>query len=415
MIMKNEKLKVLFFVGIFPAISESWLVEQAIDLIDKGVEIKIVSFKRGPKGHVSEKIERYGLIRNAIYLNFPTNKVKRCFLAVPLLFRILFFKPTVLLRVFNFKKYGKPSASLENLFLAAPLVGVVDEYDVIHCHFGMTANRFLKIKDLLNIKHKFLTTFYGQDSSRYINAKGPLIYNRLKTESSYFLVMTNEMKDRLAALGFLEQKLLVHYTGVSVNNYNFQPRSYDGNREFRIVSVGRFVPKKGFDDLLRATALISKSYKNFKVHIIGGGEEGNNLLKLAQELGVSAFVEFKGIMPHSETLKFFEKNDIIVQLSKTAPDGDTDDLPFVLLEGQISGLPAITTDHVGIPEGILDGKTGFLVPEGDYAAAAEKIQFLMQNPNKLKEFSENAHHFIREKFDLDSLNDRLIYLYRSLI
>lgn len=410
----DKKLKILSFIGIFPAISESWFVEQTTGLLDKEVEIDIVAFRKSGPGHISEKIKKYHLMDRVTYIEFPENRVKRFFLVLPLIFKMLLLSPAALGRALNVKKLGKSALALKYIFWTAPLLGKTDQYDVIHCHFGMVANRFLVIRDILGIKQKFITTFYGQDSSKYIQAKGLSVYDRLKRESSYILLMTNEMKDRLVSLGFPEHKLLVHYTGVNTDQYDFRLKSYDGRRIFNIVSVGRLVPKKGFDDLLRAAEIISRSYKNFKINIVGDGERGAYLRALADRLGISGIVEFKGMMPHRETLKFFAQNDIIVQLSKTAPDGDTDDLPFVLLEGQISGLPAVTTNHVGIPDGILNGKTGFLVPEGDYVAAAEKIMFLIQNPNVMQEFSGNAHRFVKERFDLNSLNNKLIELYTSL-
>jgi len=85
------------------------------------------------------------------------------------------------------------------------------------------------------------------------------------------------------------------------------------------------------------------------------------------------------------------------------------------LEGQASGLPVVSTDHVGIPDGIDNGKTGFIVKEGDFRAVAEKVKAFIENPGLLKEFSLNARIFVVEKFDLHKINKRLVSLYKELI
>jgi colanic acid/amylovoran biosynthesis glycosyltransferase len=184
-----------------------------------------------------------------------------------------------------------------------------------------------------------------------------------------------------------------------------------------MIFVGRFVEKKGIPDMLRAIALVTKRHKNILLHVVGGGgtsEFHAEIERLTTELGISTAVKFYGMKPHAEMLEMLKDVDLMVQLSKTAPDGDTDDLPFVLLEAGESGLPAITTRHVGIPDAIKDGETGLLVPEGDYRAAAEKIVYLIEHPECVSAMSLAVHKFVDTTFGLARLNKRLFDLYSSL-
>src|SRR3989339_964378 len=413
----NKKLKIAFFIGTFPVISESWLVEQITDLIDMGVEIDIFAFNKGKASAISDKVKKYGLMGRTIYLEFPENKFHRIALATLAFARCIYYSPITLFRSLNYKEYGKSVLTFKYLLWAAPLLGKIDRYDVVHCHFGMIANRYLILRDILNIRQNFIVTFYGQDSSKYIQSKGLHVYDKLKKEASMILVMTEEMRDRFVGLGFPPEKLVVHYTGIIPQNYNFNEKSYRFGEKSKIIFVGRFVEKKGIEDLLRATRVIVEEYPNVELHVVGDGDAiyKKNIKELAKRLGVANFIKFEGMLTHQNTLELFYGMHLMVQPSKKAPNGDTDDLPFVLLEGQASGLPVVSTDHVGIPDGIDNGKTGFIVKEGDFRAVAEKVKAFIENPGLLKEFSLNARIFVVEKFDLPKINRRLVSLYKELI
>jgi len=413
----TKNLKIAFFIGVFPKISESWFIEQTTALMDLGVDIDIYSFKKGGAGDISEKVKKYKLLEKTTYLEFPSRRSRRLMLAFSLVFKVLLLNPRILFHALNYRKYGREALSLKYLFWIAPLIGRMDKYSVVHCHFGMVANKFLIIRDILGLRQKFITTFYGQDSSKYIQAKGISAYDKLKKESSYILVMTEEMKERFVGLGFPLEKLLVHYTGVSVDNYKFHCHSFKKGDVFKIIFVGRFVEKKGLEDLLRAIKIATEDYQKIEAHIIGDTEDlvyKKKILKLIEDLGIGKNVILRGLVPHRQVLDMFSEMHLMTQLSKTAKNGDTDDLPFVLLEGQISGLPVVTTKHVGIPDGVKDGETGFLVEEGDCEAAARKILFFIRNPDISQKFSYNANRFISEKFDIKKFNNRLINLYKSL-
>lgn len=421
MIIKSEskKLKVAAFVGIFPNITESWFIEQTVALIDLGVDIDLFAFNKGKAYHVSELVKNYDLLKKTTFLEYPKNKILRVMLGFKHLLKIIVYKPQILIKILNRSKLSKTMPVLKYLFWVAPLINKIDKYSVIHCHQGMIANKFLKIKDILELKQNFITTFYGQDSSKYIKQKGEDVYNQLKINCSRFLLMTEEMKDRFIKMSFPSEKLTVHYTGVNLNNYSYFYRGYKTGEKFRIISVGSFVEKKGIIDLIMAIKeVVSKNYCNIELNLVGGSIDLNyseRIKNLVRELQLEKYIIFKGLLPHRFTIDLFKEMHLMAQLSKKATSGDTDDLPFVLLEGQISGLPVITTNHVGIPEGVMDNKTGFVVNEGDYRQASEKIIFFITHPDKLKEFSYNAHNFVKEKFNIDYFNKNLVKFYQSLI
>ena len=231
-------------------------------------------------------------------------------------------------------------------------------------------------------------------------------------------MLTEEMKQRFMQLGFPKNKLVVLYGGVNPDRYTFTEKKYTPGDLFNIIFVGRFVQKKGIDDAIRAIKIVYDQFPLVRFHIIGAGAPAytDYLKKLVKELHIEHAVIFEGMVPHVETLERYSLPDthILFQPSRTGDDGDTDDMPFVLLEAQLCGVPVITTDHAGIPEALLDGETGFIVAQRDYHAAAEKIIHLIKNPELLPRMGRAGREFVINKFDLKVIDVELIDLYHLL-
>ncbi len=142
-----------------------------------------------------------------------------------------------------------------------------------------------------------------------------------------------------------------------------------------ILSVGRLVAKKGYDDLLRALAALPPDLHWRFVHI-GGGAQAAQTAALAEELGLSDRIDWRGAQPQQAVLAALQQADLFVLASRIAEDGDRDGLPNVLMEAQSQRLACIATGISAIPELIRDGETGCLVeahsPQG-LAAAIERL------------------------------------------
>ena len=317
----EKKLKVAFVIGIFPAISETFIINQIADLEDGGVDVEIFSFVRGSEENISERYRQYEMFKGAHYLNMPSNWLKRIAMAAPKMVRLIFKSPRTLFRALNFSKYGRDALSLKFLFWVEPFVG--RKFDLIHCHFGPIANKFLIIKDILGDDTKMITSFLGYDVSSYTKEKGPRAYNRLKEESSAFIVMSNNMKERVVAQGFDESKITVLPISIDVDSYPFETRELKEGEEIKMVSVGRFVEKKGFDDLLRALAIVrERTAQKFKCAIVGDGPLREEIYKLTDEFKLNDIVDFRGFMKMEDVIDLFMKNHFYLQPSKTASNGD---------------------------------------------------------------------------------------------
>ncbi len=319
---QSKKMKIGFVVGIFPALSETFIIDQVADLADHGVDVETFSFHTSDHHNISKRFFDYKMADRTHYLAIPANRWRRLLGAIPRALRILFYNgPRALMRALDVKKYGTAARSLRLLYWAAPFAG--RKFDLYHCHFGVAADDFLTIRDILGIKTKFLTTFYGFDVSRIPQTHGVQVYDRLKQESSLFFVMSQNMRDRVVALGFDSKKVIVHPVSIDVEQYPFAERTLQPTQPVQIASVGRFVEKKGFDDLLRALAIAKeKTTRSFQCNIVGGGQLEEDLYKLTNDLGIKDVVNYKGYMKIEDVIEFFKDQHFFVQPSKTAKNGD---------------------------------------------------------------------------------------------
>jgi len=321
MLTKDKKHKIAFIVGTFPVISETFIINQIADLSDKGIEVDVFSFNKGSLENISSRFFDYKMQQKVKYLEVPNNKFLRIILAVPKIIHVLFLRPKLLFGIFNFKKYGRNSYSLKLLFYIEPFL--TKQYDLIHCHFGKVANKYLIIREILEQKTKFITSFYGFDVSVLFLQKPTNYYDNLKKECSGYIVMSNNMKDRVVSYGFDANKIVVLPISIDVPDYPYQERSLKDNDLVNIISVGRFVEKKGFDDLLRAIAIVkAKAKRSFRLFIVGGGPLEDELKTMTKSLDIEDVVEYKGYVKIEDLIQYFLKMHLYVQPSKTARDGD---------------------------------------------------------------------------------------------
>ncbi|MEN9223394.1 MAG: glycosyltransferase, partial [Thermostichus sp. BF3_bins_97] len=101
--------------------------------------------------------------------------------------------------------------------------------------------------------------------------------------------------------------------------------------------------------------------------------------------------------------------------SVTASDGNQDAPVNVLKEAMAMGLPVISTWHGGIPELVQEGVSGFLVPERDPQALAERLSYLIQHPQRWSEMGRAGRSFVERVFDLETLNDELVRQYQRIL
>ena len=199
------------------------------------------------------------------------------------------------------------------------------------------------------------------------------------------------------------EKVSLVYHGLDFSRFDARSRGYsqrDGSAAddpVVIISVGRLVVKKGYDTLLDALAGLPRKL-NWRFLHIGGGALGEKLARQAADLGISEHIDWRGAQPQQDVLRAYREADIFVLASKVADDGDRDGLPNVLMEAQSQGLACVSTRVSAIPELIIDGRTGLLVPQQDAGQLGAALEKLITSPALRQELGEAGNRRVREDF-----------------
>jgi glycosyltransferase involved in cell wall biosynthesis len=170
-----------------------------------------------------------------------------------------------------------------------------------------------------------------------------------------------------------------------------------------LLAVGRLIPKKGFHVLIEACDILRRRGHMFKCLIVGSGPELPQLILGVKEAKLEESVHFLGDKRYDEYLSLLVPHRILVQPSVVAKDGDHDGVPTVVLEAMARGLIVIATSVGGIPEVIVDGRNGFLVPPNDPNKLAECIEKITSTPEMRDRISREARSAIVRHYDVQEL------------
>ena len=407
-------MKIAFIVGGFPTLSETFILNQITGLLDMGHDLEIFAEFNPKEKKVHPDIEKYQLMRRVHYFNIPHNKIKRILKAIFLIIKNFHKAPLKILKSLNVFKYGKTALSLRLLYI---VISFLDKkFDIIHCHFGPNGIIGAYLKEI-GISGKLITTFHGYDMSVFIVNNSNNIYKKLFFKGDLFLPISNYWKRKLIRLGCNEKKIIVHRTGINLEKFNFFERRKQSGEPIKILTIGRLVEKKGHEYAIRAIAKIIQENKNINIEYIiaGDGPLKNKLESLVLKLGIKNYIKFLGAVEQDEVLALYQQAHIFVLPSITARNGDQEGIPVVLMEAQATGLPIISTYHTGIPEVVVDGKTGFLVPEEDVDALAERLEYLIEHPELWPDMGHAGRKFVEEKYDIKRLNQNLVEIYQNFI
>ena len=168
-----------------------------------------------------------------------------------------------------------------------------------------------------------------------------------------------------------------------------------------IIAVGRLIPKKGFSDLIRACALLAERGKSFRCEIIGEGPLNNELRSQIDELHLQDCVVLTGAKPQTQLRRRLTAANVFVLPSVIDPDGGMDNLPTVIMEAMASGLPVVSTNISGIPEMVIENKTGFAVEPGEIVALADAIERVISDWSLAARLGHSVYERAEKLFSIE--------------
>lgn len=361
--VEERPLKILFALGCFPLLPETFIINQLTGLIDRGHDIAIYSSHPG-QSKVHPDVEKYKLLKRTYYGKLPSDMAK---------------------------------------------------YDIILCQFGPLGKKFLKIKQELGLKAKIVTCFRGYDITQEVKEKGRHVYDTLFEKGDLFLPVCDYFKKIMIDLGCPREKIVVHHSAINLERFAYNNSNSTKSKNIRLVSVNRLVAKKGTMHAIKAVASLLKKYPNLQYHIMGDGIMRRQLLRLINQCRAGHAIKLLGWGNHDEVAKLLKTADIFLLPSLTDRTGNEEGIPNALKEAMAVGVPVISTHHAGIAELVEHGTSGFLVQPGNAVALAEKIEYLIKHQQERADMGLAARAIVEREYDTDILNDQLITLFYKLL
>lgn len=361
----QKPLNILFVVEYFPAPSQTFILNIITGLIDRGHNVFIFSYRTN-KDQKMSIIEQYSLLDRVTYSQFPVDML---------------------------------------------------DCDIVFCQSASLGKKILENNAVAEWvkKRKMVVALRGHDITKNEAKDNPTMYQQLFDMCDLFLPVCYYFKNIAVQLGCDPNKIIVHHSAIDCSRFFFKEKKMRKKEKIQLVSVCRLVEKKGLDIAIKAVAEVVKKYKNVHFTIVGRGRLRSLLEELVKRLDIEDKVSFFGWATQSQIIKILDKSHIFLLPSITAANGDEEGIANALKEAMAMGLMCIGTVHAGTPELIDDGVSGFLVPQKNSKALAEKITYVVQHPEVWKTTGLAARQKIENEFEIKKSIRQLEQIFYTLL
>ena len=383
----------------YPRLSETFIAQEILALERRGLDLVIVSLRR-PTDRFTHPI--HAEIRSPVhylpeYLHEAPGRVLRAWKTARRLPGYARARSMWLADLARDRTPNRVRRFGQALVLAAELGRIGS----IHAHFLHTPASVAR----------YASTMLGIGWSFSAHAKDvwttPDWEKREKLADARFgVTCTNANLEHLTALAPTPDTVELVYHGLDHERFPARvterlPRDgSDPSDPVKILSVGRLVEKKGFDDLLGALAMVSPAL-SWTLDIVGSGALEAKLRRHAAALGIGERVRWHGSLPHDRVVEHFSGADLFVLASRICADGDRDGLPNVLMEAQLLGAACVATRASATPELIDHEVNGLLVPPRDTGALAVALERAMTDPALRRRLAQAGRRAVTTRFSFE--------------
>ncbi len=292
------------------------------------------------------------------------------------------------------------------------------EARLIHAHFGEGGPPALFLSKRLNIP---LILHLQGGAELMTDAKlrskwyqWPFLAHRrsLWRRTSAFLCVSEYVRGRALKAGFPPGKTHIHLNGLDCKIFTpkMPVREKDQNL---VLHVGRLIPYKGCDYLIRAMQIVQRDRPGSRLVVIGDGSSRRGLQELAQSLEINC--TFLGELKPAEVRSWLEKARVFCAPSVATQGGLSEAFGVVFLEAQAMGVPVVSFRHGGIPETMREGVTGLLAEERDVQGLAERMLRYLGDDKFWNQSRAEGMRWVRSNFDNSVQTAKLEEIYARAI
>jgi colanic acid/amylovoran biosynthesis glycosyltransferase len=290
-------------------------------------------------------------------------------------------------------------------------------FDLVHGHFG--TGSLYAVPYAVRYRLPLVVTFHGYDvpllrsAARFYPSHWTYaVFARQMLDSMTLgLCASRELYELLAEVGVPRERLRIHHLGIDLSAFKRGVR----RAVPRVVMVGRFVEKKGFEYGVRAFGRALARGARAELVIVGGGEREQKLREIVREQAIEPHVTFAGVIPSRDVATLLSESDVLMAPSVIGADGDRESGVIAIKEASASELAVLGTYHGGIPEIIDDGITGFLVPERDVASLSDRLYRVLTDRALCERLGSAGRAKMEREYQLKAQVDELESRYDEAI
>lgn len=393
--------RVAYLLKMYPRFSETFVLNEILELERQGLDLRIYSLRKPDDGRFHGDLARV----KAPVAYLPESLFSRPRRLARAQRRAMALDPARYLRTAAEALGRGNRVALRRFLQAGILLPQLRDAGIghLHVHFASAAASVAYYARRLG-GPSYSITAHAKDI--YHQAVSPVSLRR-KLRAAAFTITVSDFNLRhldalLAADGGQPARLHRIYNGLDLECFALpQAPAFTGSDEVPLIlGVGRLVEKKGFDDLVRACALLRDAGRPFRCLIVGKGEQQTALRSLIDGLGLADRVALPGPLPRESLLELYPRAALLAAPCVVGADGNRDGLPTVLLEAAALGTPMVATPVTGIPELLRDGATGWQVPERDPVALAAALTEVLDAPVESRRRAALARRRVEAAFDL---------------
>ena len=405
----DHGVSVAYVLRSWPRLSQTFVLNEILELERIGVRVSIFALSRATEPLVQSQVA--DVTAPVRYLDDPHRARVRAHVRLATAFPRRYVS-TMAFAIRHGELFGgyTRSTTLQAFDAAVRIAGELQRnprsspMTHIHAHFAHDPALIgLLVHRLTNIPFTF--TAHARDLYQIPDAA----LNGRAREAAAVVTCCRSNLEHIRSVVTTPTPIELIYHGVDLRRFHpaVEPRD---NEVPVIVSVGRLVEKKGFDELLHACALLAARHREFHCEIYGDGPRREALESLRDQLALQEYVHFRGARTQAELLPVYQRADVFALTPHVTDDGDRDGVPNVLFEAMACGTPVVSTCVGGIAEVVHDGQDGLLVDGGGAEAIAACLSDLLDDAMRRRELGAAAATSVR-RFDGRSAAAQLAALF----